>query len=232
MSDTTTTSFAEASVQPDGSPWSVDSIRPVNERLSKRTFDCICAFVLAAFFLPLFVFITLALLIQDGRPIFFRQRRIGAGNKEFWCLKFRSMSIDADRILAHHLATDPAAKAEWEDYHKLRSDPRVTRLGALLRRSSLDELPQLINVLRGDMSMVGPRPITRDEIQRYGDRFHDYLRCRPGLTGLWQVSRRDRVSYSRRTEIDSLYVGNWSLRRDILIMAKTVVTVVRGTGAY
>jgi exopolysaccharide production protein ExoY len=233
MSDLTNASFVSSGpYEAAASPWSISAIRPVYASVPKRCLDLAGALLLVIFFLPLLSCIALLLWLEDGSPILFRQRRIGAGNREFWCLKFRTMSLDAERILLNHLATTPSAHDEWQQYHKLRDDPRVTTLGALLRRSSLDELPQLFNVLRGEMSLVGPRPITADEIPRYGDRFHDYLRCRPGLTGLWQISRGGRVSYSRRTELDSLYVGNWSLRRDVLILAKTVSTVIRGSGAY
>jgi exopolysaccharide production protein ExoY len=233
MSDLTNASFASSGLtEAAASPWSVTAIRPVHASVSKRWFDVVGAILLVTFFLPLFCLIALMLWTEVGSPILFRQRRIGAGNREFWCLKFRTTALDADRRLIEHLAANPPARIEWQQYPKSPDDARVTKHGALLRRLSLDELPQLINVLRGEMSLVGPRPITADEIEQYGDRFHDYLRCRPGLTGLWQVSRRGRDAYSRRTELDSLYVGNWSLRRDVLILAKTVSTIVRSSGAH
>jgi lipopolysaccharide/colanic/teichoic acid biosynthesis glycosyltransferase len=233
MSDISHGSFANVSTySAAASPWPVAAIRPVHTSIAKRIVDIAGAIALLFFFLPLFVAIAFLLWIEDDGAILFRQRRIGVGNREFSCLKFRTMANDSDHMLHAHLAANPSAEAEWRQHHKLRRDPRVTRIGRFLRRSSLDELPQLINILRGDMSLVGPRPITAAEIHRYGERFHDYLRCRPGLTGLWQISRRDDVTYARRTELDSLYVGNWSVRRDIIILARTVSSVIRGTGAY
>ncbi|MDB5406177.1 MAG: hypothetical protein JWL84_1089 [Rhodospirillales bacterium] len=233
MSDISHGSFANVgSYEAAASPWSAAVIRPVHANVAKRSLDIAASLLLIVFLLPLLSCIALLLRLEGGGTVLFRQRRIGAGNREFSCLKFRTMTVDGDQLLRDHLATNPSAAAEWRQFHKLRNDPRITKVGGFLRRTSLDELPQLFNVLRGDMSLVGPRPITAAEVQRYGERFHDYLRCRPGLTGLWQVTRRGLVPYARRTELDSLYVGNWSLRRDLLILVKTIGAVVRGSGAY
>jgi undecaprenyl-phosphate galactose phosphotransferase len=150
----------------------------------------------------------------------------------FPCLKFRSMIVNSDAVLKKHLATNAEARAEWEREHKLRNDPRVTRLGKILRRTSIDELPQLLNVLRGEMSIVGPRPIIVAETEKYDNDISHYYRVRPGITGLWQVSGRNDVSYAERVRMDSWYVRNWSLWHDIVIVCKTFGVVLKGRGAY
>ena len=149
----------------------------------------------------------------------------------FQCLKFRSMVIDADRVLQHLLETNQQAASEWAATQKLRDDPRITWVGNLLRKSSLDELPQLLNVLRLEMSLVGPRPIVASEIEKYGENIAFYYDTRPGLTGLWQVSGRSETSYERRVQLDTWYVRNWSIRHDLVILAKTVPAVLKRRGA-
>jgi lipopolysaccharide/colanic/teichoic acid biosynthesis glycosyltransferase len=196
----------------------------------KRCFDIVGAALLLIAAGPLMLLLALALGVGGG-PIFFAQERLGASGKPFRCFKFRTMVPDAERRLADYLAANPAFQEEWRTTCKLKSDPRVTKLGRFLRRSSMDELPQLLNVLRGDMSLVGPRPIKEAEIARYARRYRDYCRCRPGLTGLWQVYRDDTVDYVRRTELDSLYAGHWSFRRDLIILAKTLPAVLTARGA-
>lgn len=177
--------------------------------------------------------LVLALLIAlDGGPVFYRHTRIGKRGKVFSCLKFRTMLVNADAVLRDLLAREPAAAEEWQKDFKLREDPRVTAVGQFLRRTSLDELPQLINVLRGDMSLVGPRPIVVTELGRYGRDIAYYFASRPGITGLWQVSGRNDLSYNERVRLDAWYVRNWSLWHDIAILAKTVVVVVKRAGAY
>ena len=167
-----------------------------------------------------------------GGPVLFGHTRIGLNGRPFRCWKFRTMATDGDALLAFHLAADPAARWEWENTRKLRSDPRVTPLGAVMRRLSIDELPQLFNVLRGDMSLVGPRPVVEDELNRYG-RFADrYLRSRPGLTGLWQVSGRSDTSYRKRVACDRMYVERWSLGSDFAILVRTVGVVCSARGSY
>jgi len=150
----------------------------------------------------------------------------------FDCIKFRSMVLDADRVLRHHIAINPEAGAEWAATQKLRNDPRVTKVGNFLRRSSLDELPQLFNVLRGEMSMVGPRPIVQAEVSRYGDDIEYYYAAKPGITGLWQVSGRSDMSYARRVKLDVWYVRNWTLWHDIAILFKTIPAVFLQRGAH
>jgi undecaprenyl-phosphate galactose phosphotransferase len=165
-------------------------------------------------------------------PVFYRHERIGKGGRRFECLKFRTMVPDAGRVLDDYLAAHPEAEAAWRRDHKLRHDPRITRIGAWLRRTSLDELPQLINVMRGEMSLVGPRPVVAEELARYGDNIVYYVESTPGLTGLWQVSGRNDLDYRRRVHLDCWYVKNWSLWCDLVILFKTPRAVLRGNGAY
>jgi exopolysaccharide production protein ExoY len=206
------------------------SSRPIGG-VGKRAFDIIGALVCVVGSVPLLIGCCL-LVLASGRPVLFRQRRIGFGGQEFTCLKFRTMAIDAERRLQDYLAKDCDAKQEWQKYRKLRNDPRVTVLGRMMRRSSLDELPQLLNVLRGDMSLVGPRPIVADEVAHYQEHFSLYASARPGLTGLWQVSGRNGTTYAQRVAYDVEYVRNWSLMRDTKIVVATLGHVIDGKGAY
>ena len=204
--------------------------RPWPRRL-KRAFDLVVGgffFVLVASLFGLLCW----QVARTGRPVFYRHERIGKGGRPFACLKFRTMVPDADAVLAAHLAARPAARAEWQRDHKLKDDPRITRIGAWLRRTSLDELPQLLNVLRGEMSLVGPRPVVAEELARYGDNIVYYVESTPGLTGLWQVSGRNDLDYRRRVHLDCWYVKNWSLWCDLVILFKTPRAVLRGNGAY
>lgn len=200
-------------------------------RLLKSVFDLTAAGLLVVLFAPLLL--GLAMLVRrDGGPAFYRHRRIGAGGRVFECIKFRSMVVDAEDVLRQILAGDPDAAAEWAETQKLRDDPRITRIGRFLRRSSLDELPQLFNVLRGEMSLVGPRPIVTSEIARYADEIEYYYAAKPGLTGLWQVSGRNDTSYARRVRLDVWYVRNWTLWHDIAILFKTIPAVFLRRGAH
>ena len=197
-----------------------------------RAIAVIMAFGALALFLPLMLAIAALVRFSDGGPVLFRHRRVGAGGRHFACLKFRSMCVDADARLRHVLETDPVARAEWDATHKLQNDPRITAVGRLLRKSSLDELPQLINVLRGDMSLVGPRPIVDAEVVRYGRHFAAYCAVRPGVTGLWQVARRHDTTYRRRVACDRLYRRARSLRLYFRILILTVPSVILARGAY
>jgi Undecaprenyl-phosphate galactose phosphotransferase WbaP len=190
------------------------------------------ALIALAIFLPLMAFIALAIWAQDGGPIIFQHRRIGRYGRSFPCLKFRSMAVDAEQRLKELLASDPVSRAEWERDHKLRNDPRVTRLGAFLRKSSLDELPQLLNVLRGEMELVGPRPIVDAEICKYGSRFKHYCSVKPGITGLWQVSGRNDTSYRTRVALDCLYAKTKSPALDLWVLVSTVPAVLMRKGSY
>jgi lipopolysaccharide/colanic/teichoic acid biosynthesis glycosyltransferase len=181
---------------------------------------------------PLFVVIAVVIKLQDGGPILFTQNRLGKQGRLFRCHKFRSMRTGAERELAAVLAADPGLRREWEACHKLQEDPRVTAFGRFLRRSSLDELPQLFNVLRGEMSLVGPRPIVEAEIDRYGRWYRYYIAVRPGLTGIWQVSGRNDTTYRQRVAMDRLYVRSCSFRSYFLILYKTVPAILTRRGSY
>ncbi|HWR53247.1 MAG TPA: sugar transferase [Bryobacteraceae bacterium] len=198
----------------------------------KRAMDVAVALVLGVLALPLIAVIAAAILLESGGPVLFAHMRVGKGGRRFRLWKFRTMVVDGEEILRRHLARDPIRAREWALSHKLRNDPRVTRVGRLLRTTSLDELPQLWNVLRGDMSMVGPRPVVDEELNRYADAASLYLRVRPGLTGLWQVSGRNDTTYTRRVELDKRYIRSWSPALDALVLLKTVRVVIVGKGAY
>lgn len=194
--------------------------------------NIVVALAALIFLLPVMVLVALAVYAQDGGPVLFAHRRIGLNGRHFYCLKFRSMAIDAEARLAALLASDPEALAEWQRDHKLRRDPRVTRLGAFLRKTSLDELPQFLNVLRGDMSIVGPRPIVEAEVAKYGRRFHAYCAVKPGITGLWQVRGRSDTSYRTRIALDCVYARRRSVVLDAYIIICTLPAVLRGRGSY
>lgn len=198
----------------------------------KRAGDACAALALLVFCAPLMGLIALAIKAQDGGPVLFRHVRCGRDGRAFGLWKFRTMRVDAAERLAALLEEDPNAEAEWHRTRKLRRDPRVTRLGRVLRRSSLDELPQLLNILRGDMSVVGPRPVMADELSAYGPARAQYEAVRPGVTGLWQVSGRNALSFEERVRLDSAYVSGWSLRADAVILARTVPVVLTAQGAY
>jgi exopolysaccharide production protein ExoY len=197
----------------------------------KRVLDVLGVVSLGLIFAPLIVAIAI-LLRREGGAIIFRHRRIGRDGKPFDCLKFRSMVPDADRALRDLLERHPEFKAEWLRDHKLRNDPRITGVGHFLRRTSLDELPQLWNVLRGEMSLVGPRPVVREELLRYGRCAGIYLSARPGITGLWQVKGRTNTDYRQRVVLDVYYVRRHNLFLDLYILVKTTHVVLGGSGAY
>ena len=180
--------------------------------------------------LPLMTVIAAAVKL-DGGPVLYRHLRIGKDGRQFYCLKFRSMRVDGDIVLTRFLQETPEAIAEWVASCKLTADPRVTGVGRFLRVTSLDELPQLINIIRLEMSLVGPRPIVAAELPRYGSDVSYYLSIRPGLTGLWQVSGRTGLSYEQRVSLDSFYVKNWSLLNDLRIILVTVPAVIMRRGA-
>lgn len=198
----------------------------------KRGIDLAIALLTLTLGLPLMILVALLVKVTSRGPIFFGHPRVGHQGEMFRAWKFRSMHPDADRMLADYLEKNPDARTEWANTQKLRHDPRVTPLGRFLRKSSLDELPQVWNVLRGDMSIVGPRPIVRAEICRYGNSLRLYTNVKPGLTGLWQVSGRTECSYDDRVRFDEFYIRHWSPWLDIYILAKTVVTLVKRQGAY
>jgi lipopolysaccharide/colanic/teichoic acid biosynthesis glycosyltransferase len=171
-------------------------------------------------------------MLSSPGPIFYSHRRIRKHGAFFSMWKFRTMCVNSAEVLEEYLAKHPEARAEWNKTHKLRDDPRITPIGSFLRRYSLDELPQLWNVLTGQMSLVGPRPIVAAEVEKYGDYFGCYCRVKPGLTGLWQVSGRSELSYDARVALDCEYVNRWSLQKDIVILSKTFSSVVNQDGAF
>ena len=200
--------------------------------LLKRSFDIVGSLAGLVLLSPLFLMVAMLVKLSDNGPIFYGHKRIGRGGRIFSCLKFRTMVPDGERVLNAYLAANPEANAEWLATRKLKNDPRVTRVGQVLRKLSLDELPQILNILQGDMSLVGPRPVVRDELEIYGSAAVYYLKSRPGLTGLWQVSGRNDVSYDTRVAYDRHYVENWSLFQDIRIIFKTVPAVWMSRGSY
>ena len=191
----------------------------------------VMAFVLLLALSPLLLVVAVLIWRVDGAPILFAHYRVGYGGRLFRCMKFRTMRRDSQQVLAQLLQDDPAAREEWARDQKLTNDPRITPIGRFLRNSSLDELPQLLNVLRGDMNLVGPRPITVEELTRYGMVRWHYLSVPPGITGLWQVSGRNNTSYEERVALDARYVDQRSMWGDIAILAKTVRVVITKEGA-
>lgn len=198
-------------------------------RSGKRVFDLVFALVLLPFLTPVIVMLWLAVKL-DGGSGFFGHERLGRDGHRFKCWKLRSMVPNAEAVLKQYLAENPEAAAEWETNFKLRDDPRITRVGRFLRRTSLDELPQIWNVLKGEMSFVGPRPIIADEVKKYGDRYRTCFSIRPGITGIWQIRGRNATTYKARVQYDCHYVENASLRLDLAIMLRTAASVLRMTG--
>ena len=207
------------------------SSRPVG-LTAKRAIDIVLAISGIVLLAPLLIFCFVATVVTSPGPALFRHRRVGFRGKYFDCLKFRTMATDAPARLRDLLESDPRAAAEWTTTRKLRHDPRVTPIGAILRKSSLDELPQLFNVLKGEMSIVGPRPVTDEELVRYSDAIDAYLSCRPGVTGLWQVSGRSTTSYDKRVEYDAFYARNWSMALDAKILIVTIPVVLRSDSSF
>ena len=208
-----------------------NNLRRWPARLTKRLFDILSAAALLVLISPLMFLIAAALKLEGG-SVFFSHQRIGKNGRKFNCYKFRSMVPHAEQLLQNLLQQHPELKAQWEKEHKLKDDPRISKLGDFLRRNSLDELPQLFNVLKSEMSLVGPRPIVQEELQKYGLEKSYYLMVRPGMTGLWQVSGRNDVDYETRVYLDAWYVKNWSLWYDLAILFKTVKVVFWRNGAY
>lgn len=231
MSDIVHVVAAQESAAPNREGASFDKVR-LPWRTSEDVVNALLASLILFLIAPLMILVALAVFVQDGKAPIFRHRRIGRAGRYFNCLKFRSMAADAETRLADLLASDPTAREEWERDHKLRNDPRVTRLGLFLRKSSLDELPQLINVLRGEMSLVGPRPIVEDERAKYGRWFGAYCSVKPGITGLWQISGRNDVSYRKRVAMDVCYARNKSAALDTYILLMTAPSVLLAKGCY
>ncbi|HDZ8838734.1 undecaprenyl-phosphate galactose phosphotransferase WbaP [Aeromonas veronii] len=208
-----------------------NNLARLSSRILKRSFDILLSSSLLLLLSPLLFYIGWQVSRDGGSPIYGHER-VGQGGRKFKCLKFRSMIIDSQDVLDKLLASDPIARDEWERDFKLKDDPRITSIGHFIRKTSLDELPQLWNVLKGEMSLVGPRPVVELELARYGDDGQYYLLAKPGMTGLWQVSGRNDVDYATRVYLDGWYVKNWSLWYDIAIMFKTIGVVLHRDGAY
>jgi exopolysaccharide production protein ExoY len=209
----------------------ISSAHPIGLN-SKRLIDIILAVSGIVLLAPLLIICFVATVATSRGPALFRHRRVGFKGKYFDCLKFRTMVQDAPERLRQLIESDPVAAAEWGTNRKLRHDPRVTAIGTILRKSSLDELPQLFNVLKGDMSIVGPRPITDEELIRYSSAINAYLACRPGITGLWQVSGRSTTTYDKRIACDTFYARNWSMSLDAKILIVTIPAVLISDCAY
>ena len=209
----------------------IASTHPIGLK-SKRIIDIILALSGIVLLAPLLIVCFISTVATSRGPALFRHRRVGFKGKYFDCLKFRTMVTDAPERLHQLLKSDPLAAAEWATNRKLRYDPRVTAIGAILRKASLDELPQLFNVLKGDMSIVGPRPVTEDELIRYHNAVSAYLACRPGITGLWQVSGRSTTTYEKRIACDTFYARNWSMSLDAKILIVTIPAVLLSDCAY
>ncbi|MBV9406787.1 MAG: undecaprenyl-phosphate galactose phosphotransferase WbaP [Acidobacteriaceae bacterium] len=201
-------------------------------RMAKRLLDISLAIVIAMALLPFLLLIWVLLKLESPGPAFYAQSRIGRCGREFRIWKFRTMIPNADRVLSEYLSRNPELRSEWEQERKLRHDPRITPMGAFLRRTSLDELPQIWNVMKGEMSLVGPRPIVHEEMFKYGDEFKLYEQVLPGMTGLWQISGRNDLPYAERVALDSYYVRNWSPWFDIYVLGRTIKVVLDGAGAY
>jgi exopolysaccharide production protein ExoY len=207
----------------------------IYRKVGKRSLDILLVLVSLPMILPMILLIAVLVLLGDSKtpsfkPIFFGHWRVGRNGRKFRCWKIRSMVPDADKYLQLHLESDPSARAEWNKNFKLENDPRITSLGSVLRRSSLDELPQLWNILTGEMSLVGPRPVTEAELRRYECYVVEYKMMRPGLTGLWQVSGRNDTTYDERVMMDVDYARRCSLYLDVSILMRTVLEVARRTG--
>ena len=229
MSNVTAESFFDAKIMVLhirnnlASPWN---------QMLKRLFDIVATICGGLLISPILLAIAFWVYHDSPGPVIFKHRRVGRNGKEFNCYKFRSMCVNSKEVLEHLLATDPEAKAEWDKEFKLKNDPRITKSGAFLRKTSLDELPQLWNVLKGEMSLVGPRPIVQAEVPRYGKYIKEYYSVLPGITGMWQTSGRSDIDYPERVQMDSWYVHNWSVWLDMVLLWRTVAVVLSHKGAY
>lgn len=202
------------------------------QKFSKRVMEMVLMFLSIPFLIALFAVVALLIKITSPGPVFYKHKRIGLDGKEIWMWKFRTMTHNSEFALQQHLKEDPALQMEWKSNFKLKDDPRVTTIGRFLRRTSLDELPQIWNVLRGEMSLIGPRPIVTEEIALYGDEFEIYKQVLPGITGLWQISGRNDLPYQDRVKLDVYYIQNWSIWLDIHILMHTILATLQARGAY
>lgn len=220
-----------AGVQPSLSSVGRDVSGPVGGG-AKRLLDIVLVTLGLLLLSPVILGLIILLKAKDRGPLLYGHRRVGYGGREFRCWKFRTMVVDGDAVLERHLRANPDEAIIWNEQRKLNNDPRVTRIGAVLRKLSLDELPQLINVLKGDMSLIGPRPVVQAELDNYGSSARHYLATRPGLSGLWQVSGRSDTTYAERVQLDRFYVMNWSFWRDLRLIVMTIPAVAMSRGAH
>lgn len=225
-------SFVAASVAPKSAQATTQPRRlSAVDQAAKRSLDIIGALVFFVLCGPLYLAVALIVLVTMGRPVHYWQYRLGTGGERFKFFKFRSMVRNSDAVLDDFLSGNDMARTEWDTFQKLEKDPRITPIGHFIRKLSLDELPQFWNVLKGDMSLVGPRPCMERQRNLYGNQWAQYCAMRPGITGLWQVSGRNHLTYAQRVELDARYVDNWTLAGDIRILFKTVRTVLVGDGS-
>lgn len=214
---------------PDDKAKAADTLR---YRYVKRILDILLVLLSIPVLLPVIALISALVILSSPGPVFYSHRRIRQNGAFFSMWKFRTMCVNSAEVLEDYLTSQPKARAEWSRTHKLKRDPRITAVGRFLRRYSMDELPQVWNVLRGQMTLVGPRPIVAAEVEKYGEGFYHYCRVKPGLTGLWQVSGRSELTYPQRVALDCAYVEHWSLRRDVVILLRTFSSVANKDGAY
>jgi len=210
----------------------VHNLLSSTQQTIKRVMDISLTILALPIFIFLFFIIGLIIKIDDRGPIFYKHKRVGYEGKDLWIWKFRTMAYNADVMLEEHIKNNPKIHQEWKENFKLKNDPRLTRIGKLLRRTSLDEVPQIINVLKGEMSLIGPRPIVQQEIPLYGSEFEIYKQVLPGITGLWQISGRSNLSYKDRVALDGYYIQNWSIWLDIHVLIHTALATIQGRGAY
>jgi lipopolysaccharide/colanic/teichoic acid biosynthesis glycosyltransferase len=227
-------SYAESASRPSSRSRRSNSVPSeyLRYRVVKRFYDVFLVLISMPIMVPVLGIVSAMVMLSSPGPVFYSHRRIKKGGAFFSMWKFRTMCVNSAEVLEQHLASHPEARREWNTTHKLRFDPRITPIGLFLRRYSLDELPQLWNVLIGQMSLVGPRPIVAAEVEKYGECFDCYCRVKPGLTGLWQVSGRSALSYDTRVALDYAYVEHWSLTRDLKILLKTFRSVLNQDGAF
>lgn len=218
-------------ISPDPRIGSRRSARPAGG-LTKRAIDVLLVTVGLVLLSPLILGLVILLKLNNPGPLLYGHRRVGFGGREFKCWKFRTMVVDGDMVLERYLRANPSEAAVWSTQRKLVNDPRITQIGAVLRKLSLDELPQLLNVLKGDMSLVGPRPVVQEELDNYASSARHYLAARPGLSGLWQISGRSGTTYAERVHLDRFYVMNRSIWMDAMIIVKTIPAVIMSRGAH
>jgi Undecaprenyl-phosphate galactose phosphotransferase WbaP len=210
------------------------SLARLDKEFAKRMFDVVFSLLVLVFFSPVYLLLGFLIALSSPGPIFYIQERVGKNYKTFNCIKFRTMVVNADEMLLELMETSPGLRQEFEDNFKLKQDPRITKIGQFLRLTSLDEFPQFWNVLKGDMSVVGPRPLVSEELPRYGRHIDKVLTIKPGITGLWQVSGRNDIPYNRRVQIDLYYANAYNMWLDLWVLLKTigVVIVPKNNGAY